>query len=45
MKCELGPVYQGEGNNGARVTLALAHFFFFFLRGVYNAGRVTLALG
>ena len=30
MKCELGPVYQGEGNNGARVTLALAHFFFFF---------------
>ena len=28
MKCELDPVYQGEGNTGARVTLALAHFFF-----------------
>ena len=32
MKCELGPVYHGEGNTGARVTLALAHFFFFFTR-------------
>ena len=32
---------RGEGNPGARVTLALAPFFF-FTRGVYKAGRVTL---
>ena len=35
---------RGEGNPGARVTLALAPFFF-FKRRVYKAGRVTLASG
>ena len=30
----LGPVYKegGEGNPSARITLALAHFFFFYAR-------------
>ena len=34
----------GEGNPGARVTLAIAYFLF-FTRRVYKTGRVTLTLG
>ena len=41
LACLLGLVFK-EGE--ARVTLALAHFFF-FTRRVYEAGEVTLALG
>ena len=39
----LRPCLQGgRVNFSARLTLALAHFFFFFSQRVYKAGRVTL---